>query len=98
MKWYIDNPDRQAEERRYIAVPSRWPRWPLLPVKRSGPYPAGLECGCLLAGEGSPVKIYKVNPHSLKENQLLRPQLEEAGTLAEYPSLEAMQAEGWRID
>lgn len=95
-KYYLDSAESRAEDKAGILNCEDWPRWPLLPLKRSGPEINGLECGLLLAGE-RPFKVYRVILFHLKTGPL-REQLDQAGVFGEYPTIEAMQDDGWRVD
>lgn len=95
MKWYIGNEQDRALDRKHFLDLQNWPRWPLLPLKRSGEG-VPMECGTVLAGE-SPIRVYKATIFLLKRG-LLKPQLDASGVYGEYATIEEMQADGWRID
>ena len=75
-----------------LRSPERWPRWPVLPVVR-GPVDAGV---VIHGGAEAAPTVYIVNLYSLKPG-LLVPQLKDRPKHV-YATLEAMLADGWRVD
>lgn len=78
---------------RFVLDPERWPRWPLLPMKRTTP--DGMRFGFMVAGENTTVYV-----GSYTNSLGLRTvgQLKEATPVREeFESLEKL-LETWRID
>lgn len=91
--------ERFAQDARFITTTNDWPRWPLLPVKRSSAQP---DCGLMFSGDidkGEIVVYAGLNLYGVP----LTP-----GTYAQwfataqekiiYESVPALQAAGWRVD
>lgn len=81
-------PDRSiTEHMAFMADPDRWPRWPLLPVKRYKD--DTLETGYLIEMKGSKYVVY--------QNTIF---CADPRTDAHfrYESFEAIVADGWRVD
>lgn len=81
--------DQQRRELELMNDEGRWPRWPVLPVKRDrkGGLP---DLGVILAGCST---VYLVNLFQLRTGPL-GPQLAGADAIT-YPSRAAMIADGW---
>lgn len=76
-----------------LRSPHLWPRWPVLPVVRGD-----VDAGCVVAddvGQTLPV-VFEVNLFTLKPGGLW-PQLKDHKWHT-YATLEAMVADGWRVD
>lgn len=93
----MDNiiPPRTAEEKArdltMLQHPERWPRWPVLPLKRYHGKPDDPELGLIIAGGASPIRVYlgciflfSGPTHTSK--------------YMEYPSLAAVIGDGWWVD
>lgn len=92
-EYYVPDVASRTDDLRMIGTPAMWPRWPMLPMKRSGG-PGGIECGVLVAGRGP--KIYLRDLWRM-EGPTIGDALKGAKVL-EYDSFETMQLNGWRID
>lgn len=74
---------------RWMNDPDKWPRWPLLPLKKPDPRGQLAETGFLVCGKGPVVHLgsmYQVTP---EWNDFKREPFE---------SFAALYAAGWRID
>lgn len=83
----------KKDDIRFMNRPHNWPMWPCCPLKRhigNGQ----IECGFLAEGKGP--NIFMKNMFTL-ESGPLSPQLEGVEK-KEYPSFEALVADGWECD
>jgi hypothetical protein len=83
--------ERQAAECAAIRKEDNWPRWPVLPVKKSG----GYDIGIVIAGELT--RVWLVNMFDLEQG-IYRADLEARYKSITYESVEAMVADGWMGD
>lgn len=93
-KHLIAKRDSERAERESYAKQMKdsdsWPRWPVLPVKRSGGH--GMpDLGIMVAGKG-PI-VYHIGLYELQPGQLWDSISREC-----YESVEALVAAGWRVD
>ena len=80
----------------FLKDPDRWPLWPLLPIKRSRPK-QGPECALMFAS-GKPEVIFG-DLYALDSRPGESYSEKFAGLQRkEYPTFEAMVADGWRPD
>lgn len=84
----------EVSDKEFIEDPSRWPYWPLLPVKKriEGGFP--WQCGIIQAVEGQLSTI-------VLDVTIWDKNLEEKIGSAEkkaYPSVDEMLADGWMCD
>lgn len=91
------------DDRAMILAPQNWPRWPVLPVKRSVSF--DLECGFIMAEHkevDKPMTIYLSSIFSLPGEgcktwgEVLARIPEEKRR--RYDTLDAMLADGWMVD
>lgn len=88
--------ERRKTDLAMIIRPVSWPRWPVLPIKRS--VKGGFPQTATLFANGKPI-VYLVGMYEMEattENTW-------DATLAqydkkEYPDFEAILADGWRVD
>ena len=71
-----------------MASPDYWGRWPLLPIKRD--IGKDREVGVLL--DRKPYLVYLVNLWAIPEDTL------EGMPFIEYESIDAVLADGWKVD
>jgi hypothetical protein len=80
--------DVAIQDAAFMADEDRWPRWPVLPLKRGGEgFPT---LGVLVAGQGPTVlelSMFELVPEKI-----------EKCTQHRYASFEQMVAAGWRVD
>jgi hypothetical protein len=72
-------------DREFILDQDKWPKWPLLPVKRTD------EWGVIPAGHPA---VYIVNMWGMDD----RPLSEQASKVYEYKDVDALLADGWVVD
>jgi hypothetical protein len=84
--------DEVAESLAMMQEPNRWPKWPVLPVKRRHDK-GGPECGLMI--EGRPT-VYIANMFTLTPGALM-PQLETTQSFG-YPSYNDLVNDGWIVD
>lgn len=78
-----------------MGSPLRWPRWPWLPLKRTGDH-GPPETGVLYAEDvDGPARWASA---SRRPKTTVRAYEKGAPDLAEYPSVEAMYDDGWVVD
>lgn len=90
------NPDDAA----FIRNPDDWPVWPYLPVKKSGRVELGIDnktigilcCTDELVNKGQPT-VYHVYLFDLPKKGALKD-----APKTDYPTVEAMLADGWVVD
>lgn len=81
----------------FASQPARWPRWPILPLKRcSSELPAHQE-GFIVAVEGRMARVYFENVFRLQSGVPLLPQLDKI-EFKEYESISAIFDDGWQVD
>jgi hypothetical protein len=83
----VDDPRRERDVK-MMRSPIEWPRWPMLPVKRSektGPP----ECGIMWA-TGEPI-VYHCNMWAIPDDLTKAPQ-------TKYDSFDAVVEAGWQVD
>jgi hypothetical protein len=82
-------PDRAERDLRMMRSPAKWPCWPRLPLKR---FVAGAttlpDTGFMVAQQGIRTRVY----HGI----IFAPA--RPGDFKDYPSYEAIVADGWRVD
>ena len=91
--------EADQENRRLMSNPASWPRWPILPVKRSIKDSYDIECGMILAVQGYlttviRVSFYEFNPPSGVPFVELIKELPHT----KYDSLDELLADGWVVD
>lgn len=82
---------RQDRDRDFILSDLEWPRWPLLPVKRYGTEPMA-ETGLIQADDKTTVifgNLFDL-PKTAKDWKALK--------RITYDSIEALLADGWKVD
>jgi len=96
----IEQAQRRAEDLRTMSDPIRWPRWPLLPVKRPNPEGGIPICGVMFAGDRAryaSTVFEKVNLFGSKAGQSYA-QFLATGIERAYPDLAALLDAGWEVD
>lgn len=87
--------DRQREIT-MMKTPDHWPRWPILPVKRSGHILEPFGCGIMVASADCALHIYDIDMFLLQSGPL-GPQL-DAVEHKEYQDYDAILDDGWVVD
>lgn len=100
--------ERRAQEARFIMDPGQWPRWPLLPVKKSDKASGGFPVCALMLTEGlgdmtPPLKVYEgLNLFDeRKQDPAVKTwgdYLKLATAVHEFADVEALLDAGWRVD
>lgn len=75
----------------------QWPRWPFLPLKRSPQY-RGEDLGFLYADNARDedgVYVYLANLFGMAD---MTPEQRSAIKRLDYPTVDAMLADGWMVD
>jgi hypothetical protein len=85
---------RRAEERRFLEAPERWPRAPLLPVKRTTP--EGRHDTAVLVYRGPTQDYGIIHPANIWDHADLLKQF--ARRNLRLLTLDELQNEGWVID
>lgn len=92
----------KRDDRAMISDPTRWPRWPWLPVKRTNSN--GLQCAVVHADKNgvpypehntSEIDVFATNMCEIKN---YFPTREMVASATRYPSIDAMLADGWVVD
>jgi hypothetical protein len=84
--------DHVAITRAFILNPERWPRWPLLPVKKYN-HP-GITTGIIAAVKGEELRVYV--DANLFDFDIVAAR--KAGNHVTYKSVDEMLAAGWLVD
>jgi hypothetical protein len=91
--------NKREEDLAILRNSDNWIQWPICPVIKRGQSGMPL-AGIVIADDMYRASgkrfVYQINMWSLEEGPL-RPQLDSA-TKNEYPSTEAMLADGWEVD
>lgn len=83
------------EDLEFMRKPTKWPRWPLLPLKRprgSGQMP---ECGFMVAEKGILTTVFR---GYIWDNESVKLAIRSGKDSKTYDSYEAIVADGWRVD
>lgn len=88
------DPERYARDAAMILRPDRWPRWPILPLKRLREGQGWPEYGVLLALAEYRTAVFKANLFALPPTEAELLALEKI----EYPSFTALLDDGWTVD
>lgn len=95
-------PPEQQKHYDMMTTPGRWPRWPILPLKRyqrdeAGRQLSGMpECACLVALEGRMTVVYKATMFELSDAMKTK-RLHEVEQ-QEYLSIALIVVDGWIVD
>lgn len=82
------------EDIRFLKDPGSWINWPVMPVKKYGGQGGWPKTGIVVDG-GGPV-VYEKNMFELVTGPIME-QVADS-TKHEYPTMEAMVADGWVVD
>jgi len=82
------------EDLRYLNDPGLWVMYPVLPVKKSSKDGGWPKMGIVVDGGGS--VVYEKNMFELVTGPIME-QLKDS-TKHEYPTMEALVADGWVVD
>lgn len=83
-------PHPSDRDRQMILTEDDWPRWPVLPVKRHT-RENFLELGCILSGSLNVVRVANMFQLSGTVDLSTIPSVT-------YPDVDALLADGWRVD
>lgn len=86
--------DRTNDDRAFIERPDQWPRWPWLPLKRKNSELADKNLGVLIANGAKDYTVYHVNLFDLP----MPIERFKASPRTTYLTLDALLADGWRVD
>lgn len=91
----------QLDRERDLAMmqsPNDWPNWPVLPIKKWDKEKHQMDCACIIdegpLRQSVGIKVYLVSMYQLCEKS--KPLMEHKSK--EYPSLDALVADGWKVD
>jgi hypothetical protein len=86
----------REKHKRMMADPGDWPRWPILPLKRTSPQGVGLECAIMVAWEEHLTTVFFADMFDLPGGTFK----EVFGSLPQkkYTDYDAILDDGWMVD
>lgn len=79
------------DDKEMILSPSRWPCWPLLPLKRRTRDANDPECGFICATNQASKRVFLGNIFTAKGDM-------KSTKFLDYSDVDALLADGWQVD
>ncbi len=86
----------RIDDQRMMEHPERWPRWPVLPIKRRMDH--GLpDYAVMLAIEHHGTTVVHINLSYISNGKTLNQIVEDSATTV-YPDIDSLLDDGWIVD